>query len=308
MKYEDYLSHFNPNHDKLGRFAKSPSGSISAKSVDKPGSTGYNKSESIDKEKLKKYAKIGAGVVAASLLVAGGVYLAKSGKFSEMVNAGRELTDNTLNDVGSASIFDISSKGESIKPKPNSTGLTTDKIDFDMIQRINGSGPDSEPGRNKNCAQTSMAYILNSMFGENVEAKPFTDDRELTILFPDLRMSKNGWSREVFKELLDNIHGRECNPRNETLSGVLFNQSTGTGIIHVSNGLLSHFMMYEKPEKGDISIIDGQCGTWVYGTKGLEYMQDMRGYKPLYIIDITNALLKTTEDSKTIIESMVKKL
>ena len=302
------LIHFNPNHDKLGRFTKSPSGIASGNSVDKVGSTGYNKSEGIDKTKIKKYAKIGAGIVAASLVVAGGVYLAKSGKFNDMVNAGRELTANTLNEVGSASIFDADSKGKSIKPQPNSTGRTHDKIDFDMIQRLNGQGPDSEPGRDINCAQTSMAYILNSMFGEKVDAKPYVNDLELTTMFPDLRISKYGWSREVFKEIFDNAEYKSCKPNIDTLSSVLSKQSPGTGIIDVFNGSFKHFIVYEKPEKGDISIIDGQSGNFVWGNAGIEYIQQMFGWVPTAIIDVTNASLKTTDDAKMIINSMVKKV
>lgn len=44
MKYEDWLAHFNPNHDKLGRFAKSKQASYGSKpDVDKFGRNEYNK-------------------------------------------------------------------------------------------------------------------------------------------------------------------------------------------------------------------------------------------------------------------------
>lgn len=299
------LIHFNPNHDKLGRFAKSPSGGASSNSVDKADSTRYNKEKSVDKEKLKKYAKIGAGVVAASLVVAGGIYLAKSGKLDDMVKAGREFTNRSLADVGSVNIFK-SNRDKIILPKPNSTGRTPDKIDFDMIQRLNGPGPESEPGRDINCAQTSVAYILNSMFGENVEAKPYVNDLELTALFPDLRISKSGWSREVFDEIFENADIKRCNPNVETLSTVLSQQPTGTGIIHVFTGYSKHFIVYEKPEIGDISIIDGQWSEFVYGDAGVKYIQQMKGWVPTSVIDLTNTALKTTDDAKKIIDSMVK--
>lgn len=120
------LIHFNPNNDKLGRFAKSRFGGSksSSKTVDKSDKKDYNK---IDKEKLKKYVKIGAGVVATSLLVAGGVYLVKSGKFNDLVNAGKSRVGDAIDIVGADKINTYTSEHKNIidgkiprLPKPES--------------------------------------------------------------------------------------------------------------------------------------------------------------------------------------------
>ena len=301
------LIHFNPNHDKLGRFARSNFGaSKTSKPVDKSKTAEYNKSDKIDKEKLKRCVKIGAGIAAASLVAIGGVYLYKSGKFSDLVNAGKVLTDETVSNLGDRDISEFGGSGvsETIKSLPGRTGLTPDKIDVDMIQSINGAGPYSEEGRDRNCAQTCVAYILNSMFGEELEAKPFSDDRELTMRFPDLRMSGVGWSKHVFGEIFDNVKYEPCKTGTNTLSDLLTNQPQGTGILHVAHEMGSHFIMYEKPEIGDVSLIDVQWGDVVSGSGGINYMQDMKGYRPLGVIDVTKAALKTTADAKAILYVM----
>ena len=299
------LCHFNPNHDKLGRFAKNRFGvsKSSSKTVDKSDKKDYNK---IDKDKLKKYAKIGAGVVATSLLVAGGVYLVKSGKFNDLVNAGKALTDKTVSNLGEHDISDFggSAASETIKSLPGRTGLTPDKIDTNMVSRLNGDGPISEKGRDRNCAQTCVAYILNSMFGEEVEAKPYVDDPELTARFPDLRLSTVGWSRDVFEEIFDNVKYKSCTNEQNTLSKLLSDQPPGTGILHLAGKAGAHFIMYEKPEAGDITLIDGQWGDVVSGVGGIEYMQNIKKYKPKGVIDVTKAALKTTADAKAILYAM----
>ena len=102
------LIHFNPNHDKLGRFAKSSFGG--RQNLTKANSKKYNKDrmlDDIDKEKLKKYALVGAGIVATSLLVVGGVYLAKSGKLSDMAKAGKLLVDETVSNLGDHDLSEL---------------------------------------------------------------------------------------------------------------------------------------------------------------------------------------------------------
>lgn len=295
IRYDDpraVLCHFNPNHDKLGRFAKSQSGSISAKSVDKPGSTGYNKGESIDKEKLKKYAKIGAGVVAASLVVAGGIYLAKSGKFDEMVNAGRELTRRSISDVGAMPF------GQ--KAPKNKTGKTPDDIDFDMVQRINGEDGYLVPGRDRNCAHTSTAYILNSMFDQDVEALPFNGVDEKSGL-KELR------DNNIFRAVFDGLEYHDCDPTSDTLLSVLEKQNPGTGIMRVFSAVTGpHFLNYEKSQVGDISVVDGQSGEVVFGKEGIDYLADNYRYIPTLTIDATNAVLRDDDNARRVLDVMVK--
>lgn len=162
------LIHFNPNHDKLGRFAKSRFGGSksSTKHVDKSDKKDYNK---IDKEKLKKYAKIGAGVVATSLLVAGGVYLVKSGKLDNLAKRGKDITDNTLTGFGSVPFSDIQDTG-SIKrlSKPDTIS--------DVIRNTNPKRGD--PAYEGNCTSCAIAAFMR-MCGFNVHAGKVRNKNQL---------------------------------------------------------------------------------------------------------------------------------
>lgn len=163
------LIHFNPNHDKLGRFAKNPSGRVSSKSVDKAGVTEYNKVNGVDKEKLKKYAKIGAGVVAASLVVAGGIYLAKSGKLDNFVKSGKDIAGKTLKGFGSVPFEDIQDTG-SVKRlnKPDT-----------ISEAIKNTNPKrGDPAYDGNCTSCAVAAFMRTC-GFDVHAGKVRDKNQL---------------------------------------------------------------------------------------------------------------------------------
>ena len=52
MKYEDYLAHFNPNHDKLGRFSKSSTTNIAGDKTSR-----NSEGRRIENEHYKKKSK-----------------------------------------------------------------------------------------------------------------------------------------------------------------------------------------------------------------------------------------------------------
>ena len=93
------LAHFNPNHDKLGRFAKNMFGrSKSSRTIDKTTKEKYNT------DKLKKTLKIGAVALGVSLAAIGGVYLYRTGKFDQLIANGKSAVDKTLTTHGNLSI------------------------------------------------------------------------------------------------------------------------------------------------------------------------------------------------------------
>ncbi|MBO7450659.1 MAG: hypothetical protein J6U54_09840 [Clostridiales bacterium] len=187
------LIHFNPNHDKLGRFAKSPSGGVSSNSVDKAGSTRYNKGKEIDKDKLKKYAKIGAGVVAASLVIAGGVYLAKSGKLDDFVKSGKDITDQTLKGFGSVPFDNVQDTG-SIKRLSKPDSIT------DAIRNTNPKRGD--PAYDGNCTSCAVAAFMRTR-GFNVRAGKVRNKNQLlssmTLRCFDYDIDTNTLSGDAFK-------------------------------------------------------------------------------------------------------------
>lgn len=163
------LCHFNPNHDKLGRFAKSRFGGSksSSKTVDKTKSEEYNKDKSIDKEKLKKYAKIGAGVVAASLAVIGGVYLVKSGKLDKMIGSGQDIIHKMESRFAGIPFSDSQDTGPIHRlPKPETIHETI----------MNTNPHYGDPEYKGNCTKCALAAFMRSC-GFDVKAGKVLDKK-----------------------------------------------------------------------------------------------------------------------------------
>ena len=155
------LIHFNPNHDKLGRFAKSRfSGS---KNLTKSANVTYNKNEetnTIDKERLKKYAKIGAGLVAGAIVVGGGIYLAKSGKLDSLIRSGKRATQDSISAFGSVPVDDIAGEASIKKLSKPET----------IMECMKNTNPNHNKSEYKgNCTSCVMAAFMR-MCGYDVKA------------------------------------------------------------------------------------------------------------------------------------------
>ena len=309
------LIHFNPNHDKLGRFAKSRFGSTnSSKTVDKSKETDYNKDNKTDKEKIKKYAKIGGVAVAGTLAVIGGAYLIKSGKLNNLINTGRILTRDIVDKHGLESMpKSIGGSGLDISDSVNLrrfTAKSPDKIDVAMVHRINGPGPKAGPERQRNCAHCSLAYILNSMFGMNVEALPFSGVDEKSGLFASIDKDGNlvgvGRNSKLYDVIFDGIRRTDVSPVNDTVSGVLDRVPPGTGILNVIKKTGGHFITYEKTSDGIITLIDGQYKHVMPGNNAVKMWEQITGYAPREILDMTNATLRNDASAKEVLSLMVK--
>lgn len=169
MKYEEYLVHFNPNHDRLGRFAKSRFGGSKSttKTVDKSGSAEYNKSSKFDKEKLKKCAKIGAGVVAASLAAIGGVYLVKSGKLDKLTSSGQDIIHKMESRFAGIPFSDIQDTGPIRR-------LSKPETIHEAI--INTNPHYGDPEYKGNCTKCALAAFMRTC-GFDVKAGKVRDKK-----------------------------------------------------------------------------------------------------------------------------------
>ena len=296
------LIHFNPNHDKLGRFAKSGSGSSksSAKSVDKTKSGEYNKDSKFDKEKLKKYAKVSAGAVIATLAVIGGVYLVKSGKLDKIIKSGKDITKDAIDKIGDQTIDALNNVGLS-GTSERIVGRQPEQIDMNMVSRINLAGTSKSPDRQFNCTHCTTAYILNSLFGRNVKALPFSGIDESSGIKTSYR------DNNVFRSMFDNIEYQQfMTPalpakisHNKPADFLSWNDAlgrikAGTGVLGVINKDGSgHALIYEKTKDGIISIIDPQHNYSFVATPALLE----RAWRPNLAIDFTNATIKPGADS-----------
>ena len=309
------LIHFNPNHDKLGRFAENSF--ISGKSstpVDKSVDSDYNKDRKIDKDKLRKYAKIGGVAVAGTLAVIGGAYLIKSGKLTNLINTGKTITRDIVDKHGLESMSkSIGGSGLDISDSANLqrfTAKSPDKIDVAMVHRINGPGPQAGPERQRNCAHCSLAYILNSMFGMNVEALPFSGVDEKSGLFASIDKDGNlvgvGRNSKLYDVIFDGIKRTDVSPVNDTVSGVLERVPPGTGILNVIKKTGGHFITYEKTSDGVITLIDGQYKHVMPGSNAVEMWAQITGYAPKEILDMTNATIRNDTVAKEVLSLMVK--
>lgn len=315
MKYEDWLAHFNPNHDKLGRFAKSHFGF--SKKVDKTGDAKYNKDkgEKNDNKQVdwKKAAKTGAIITGVALAAIGTAYLVKSGKLGKLVNAGRNSLDSVLEKSGNNVVGEVLNNTDAIVGGSTSriVGRRPSQIDTQMVASINLAGMSQAKERKINCTHCTTAYILNSLFGKNVTAKPFSGIDEMS------GMRSDGRNVNIYRSLFDNIEytnfrDKELPPKNwlgyeKPVKYAPWNEAlgkikSGTGVLHVIENKTGHghVINYEKTKDGIITIIDPQHNLVFEATA--EMLE--RAWRPVHAIDFSNATIK--EDAKKIFDLMIK--
>ena len=299
------LCHFNPNHDpRNGQFAESSGGSSGgSKTVDKSTAKKYNKddksSKSQSSDKWKTAVKVGAVAVGVSLAVIGGVYLAKSGKLDKYISAGKSMMSNVSNKA--------SGKSQRI------VGRSPEQINLKMISKINGPGA-VEPSRQINCTHTTTAYILNSLFGKNVQALPFSGVDELSG-----RVS-SGRGMNTFHALFDGINEidlmeQHALPAKRTRAAIpnihmdwmkgLKSLPPGTGILQVATDKGGHVVNYEKTAEGLITLIDPQANIIESGDMGVNAFRwgTNNGYRLIKALDLSNATLR--ENAAEILKNMV---
>lgn len=188
-------------------------------------------------DKQKRAIKIGAAVVGASLVAAGGVYLYKTGKLQTVGNNFITKELHSANNGIGKSINDIS---KTMVANVNSDGRS-------------GSGLSADYQRN--CAHTSIAYIMNSVLGYNVKAKGYGGVDELSGLVT----GNFGRSKAIFSSVFDGIKTTEVPFDEQRLDLAIKHISSGTtGIVRLKDGDYGHFLNYEKDKLGNLTFVDCQ--------------------------------------------------
>lgn len=258
------------NYDGTLKHPKGRKGS--GNSSNKQGTEKQKKKGLTDSQ--KKAIKIGAAITAGVLLTAGGIYLAKK---HGLIQNGRKVVMESI-EGGKKPMPKLSdmnfdyNKGEYILPgqgggftkkvfkdltigqQANNAGNILSSVSTARLKSIN-SGRDDPMGRTMNCAHTSVSYILNSMFGYECDAKPFTnlvDEKSGMVM-------TGGRDKAVFGAIFDNMNVRSG------LSVEMHNLSSGipnktSGIMRITNFQNGHFICYNKDSNGVLKFVDAQSG------------------------------------------------
>lgn len=187
------LIHFNPNHDRLGRFARSRfGGSKASKPIDKSSNKSYNEKDKSAKSisRSNNYAKVGAAVVIGALAAYGGYRLYKSKALDGYIDSGRSILNNVLGktkaDTSSRNGYDsisqftgfgnwnISDFAKSLQgsiPSQGNAGPKTVKETTKGLKRLvkpetisetlkHTNPHQNEPGYKENCTRCAIAAFL----------------------------------------------------------------------------------------------------------------------------------------------------
>lgn len=226
------------------------------------------------KATAKKIAK-GAAITAAVILAAYGGY--KLSKISGSNNSGKMVGD-LLSAYGGTSISRV--------------GKSADQIDSRMVGSINANntGPDGA----RNCAHTSIAYILNSVFGKNVTAQGFNGVDEASGL------KRDGRSKQIFDVAFSGIKHTDFG------YGVSFDDalpripSNSTGVLFINVLGSGHFLNYECDRNGLLTIVDSQQPDAEHrimrqGSAAFEFVKGVSSV--LDIMDFSEADIRDDADS-----------
>lgn len=243
----------------------------------------------------KKALVTGAIVVASCLAVYGGYKLATSPQ-------GREPTDKLINRNKDTRISEISSGDNGGSADIiGSVGKSFSDIDQKMVSSINEDGWVGNPPRlttdcARNCSQTSIAYIMNSVLGMNVKAKGFGGVDEISGL-----VQKGGRNKNVFGAIFDGIQATEVPASDREVDKAINHIKNGTtGIIRIQQGEFGHFLNYERDNNGNLVFIDCQSGK----VGRFEDLGNKSNFILTDIFDCSNATLR--EDSDNYLKYMVK--
>ena len=305
MDYNEWLAHFNPNHDpKNGQFTSNAGGS----SLSKAGSTkssssamntkSANGSSSDGDEQSKrsnhnvdwtKAAVVGGVAVAGTLAAIGGYKLYKSGILGNYIEKGKDA------------ITEIPA---------NRLGKSYDELDIKMIKSINAEGPTTH-GRQINCTHTTTAYVLNSLYDRHVIAKPF--DGYDTIY----EQRGEGRDMRIFSDIFDGIktHDYVGDPPNAAkffLSKGNWKQRMdeitpgSTGILWIASPLgASHVINYEKTKDGVVTLVDCQSKKVIKDGVAQALFRFNGLWKIARSMDFSEATIK--EDAPRILGTMIER-
>lgn len=264
--------------------------------------------KSLSKSSNIDYSKIGKLAAASILAVGGGIILAKNADaIQEAIISGKRLLNSYFG--GSA----VPRVGKAIKD-----------LDRKMISNINSKYRGTEEG-SMNCLHCSIAYIMNSLLGENVTAAPMfgidevsgfkAPGRYINLLdrifenvqdydFIEIRGKrydhvKTQVGRKAYAEIvLKEPYGPNSPIQhlNTLLADAFLKVKNGsTGIVMIPG----HYLNYEKTSSGEVTLIDCQSNTvQKLSASGLSILHAVK------IWDLSNASIK--QDAEDILRKMLE--
>lgn len=259
-------------------------------------------------DEQKKYLKIGAAVVAGCVVAYAGYKITSSPK-------ARATVDRVLHGSKEKRMAELSKQIDSMGPEIvrksdfggsnnaiKSVGKSISDVSHEMVSSINKDGWDNgNPPRltrdyARNCSQTSIAYIMNSVLGMNVTAKGFGGVDEISGM-----VQSGGRNKNVFGAIFDGIVSTEVPTSHRDVdNAVKLIKNGSTGIIRIQNGEFGHFLNYEKDSSGHVTFIDCQSGK----IARIEDMMNKSNFMLTDIFDCSNVSLR--ENASESLKYMVK--
>lgn len=246
---------------------------------------GKSRNSALNYSKTKKLLKYGAIAAGSALAIAGGVYLAKSGKLTPLINKGRSFYNSKLS--SKAAIAKLNSD------------VFTGTIDKQVVQSMN-------PLQDKtNCAFTSIGYVTNKITGKSVTATA-----NIGEVVPGYTVEGIGAKPEIFLKVFNNVKLVKTNPKASSYwdcpkslsKSCLDIKDNSFGALHVVNPMgFGHFVNYEK-KNGVMRIIDcqGQLGFSINKVSDWE----KAGFRLYQHVDCSNATLKS--EGTDILNKLIK--
>lgn len=262
-------------------------------------------------DQQKKYLKIGAGIVAGCVVAYAGYKITTSphtrAAMDRVLHGSKEKRmseiSKAIDDMG-PEIVRKSDLGGNSGVNIGVVGKTISEVNTKMVAGINKDGwdggdpPRLKPEYARNCARTSIAYVMNSVLGKNVAAKGYSGVDEISGLVT----GDSGRSKHIFDAVFDGLNKVELPPTDYRPDKAITHIKNGsTGILRLEHGAGGHFINYECDKSGNITLIDGQSGKVSALNKALASQMKI---SITDIIDCSNATLR--EDASKTLDYLVK--
>ena len=247
---------------------------------------GSNTSFSLS-DKQKKMIAAGAGIVAAGLVGYGLYKMGALDSVNDVIKNGKDAVAGMSQDLSMTKI-----------------GRSASEINQHVVESMNVNPYAAQfiEGRNINCVNCSVGYILSQVFGIDCQAKPFYGVDEISGMKADGR-----YAGPIVRAIFENVNTIRPDIMLSMSSqlGQIPNSSTGIISISWKNGS-GHALNYEKDANGILSIVDCQTGRILSFANEKErsmFMSRLGEIREIY--DCSNSTLRS--GMETTIDYMVKR-